>query len=103
MMMEHLGIRWGYVFLRSANYLNSEEFQELMVQAVEMYLGGESERKVKHDSFDGLLFTEGRYEVMGGLGGQRFDADLETIYGRDQATFLVNEQTGGTGAPISAN
>ena len=103
MMMEHLGIRWGYVFLRSANYLNPEEFHELMVQAVEMYLEGESERKVKRDSFDGRLFTEGRYEVMGGLGGQRFDADLDTVYGRDQATFLVNEQTGGTGAPISVN
>ena len=103
MMMEHLGIRWGYVFLRSSNYLGPDEFNELMVQAVEMYLGGESERSVKQDSFEGRLFTEGRYEVMGGLGGQRFDAELETVYGRDQATFLVNEQTGGTGAPISVN
>ena len=40
MMMEHLGVRWGYVFLRSANYLNPDEFNELMIQAVEMYLGG---------------------------------------------------------------
>ena len=103
MMMEHMGIRWGYVFLRSSNYLNHEESNELMVQAVEMYLGGESERKVKRDSFEGRLLTEGRYEVMGGLGGQRFDAELETVYGRDQATFLVNEQTGGAGAPISVN
>ena len=47
MMMEHLGIRWGYVFLRASNYLSSEEFNGLMLQAVEMYLGGESERKVK--------------------------------------------------------
>ncbi len=103
MMMEHRGIRWGYVFLRSANYLNSEEFHELMVQAVEMYLAGEPERNVKHDSYEGRLFTEGRYEIMGGIGGQRFDAELETVYGRDLATFLVNEQTGGTGAPISVN
>ena len=46
MMMEHLGVRWGYVFLRSANYLNPDEFNELMIQAVEMYLGGESERNL---------------------------------------------------------
>ncbi len=103
MMMDHLGIRWGYVFLRSANYLNSDEFHALMVQAVEMYLAGESERKVKRDNFEGRLFTESRYEVMGGLGGQRFDAELETVYGRDRATFLVNEQTGGAGAPVSVN
>ncbi len=103
MMLEHLGIRWGYVFLRSSNYLGSEEINNLMVQAVEMYLAGESERKVKQDSYEGRLLTEGRYEVMGGLGGQRFDAELETVYGSDQATFLVNEQTGGAGAPISVN
>lgn len=103
MMMEHMGIRWGYVFLRASNYLNPEEFSGLMIQAVEMYLAGESERQVKHESYDGRLSTEGRYEVMGGLGGQRFDAALETVYGRDQATFLVNEQTGGGGAPISVN
>ena len=103
MMLEHMGARWGYVFLRSSNHLNHEESNDLMLQAVEMYLAGESERKVKHESFEGRLLTEGRYELMGGLGGQRFDAELETVYGRDQATFLVNEQTGGTGAPISAN
>ena len=103
MMMEHLGIRWGYVFLRSSNYLNADESHELMIQAVEMYLAGESERKVRQDTYEGRLLTEGRYEVMGGLGGQRFDAELETVYGRDQATFLVNEQTGGSGAPISVN
>ena len=74
MMMEHMGIRWGYVFLRASNYLNPEEFSGLMIQAVEMYLAGESERQVKHESYDGRLSTEGRYEVMGGLGGQRFDA-----------------------------
>ncbi len=103
MMMEHRGIRWGYVFLRASSYLKPDEFNDLMVQAVEMYLGGESERKVKQDNFEGRLITEGRYELMGSLGGQRFDAELETVYGHDQATFLVNEQTSGAGAPISVN
>ncbi len=101
--LEHMGIRWGYVFLRSANYLGPEQFRELMVQAVEMFLAGETERAVKHSEFEGRLFTEQKYELMGSLGGQRFDADLETAYGRDQATFLVNEQTRGVGAAISRN
>ncbi len=101
--LEHMGFRWGYVFLRSANYLGPEEFRELMMLAVEMYLAGEHERQVKHSEFEGRLFTEQKYEMMGGLGGQRFDAELETAYGRDQATFLVNEQTGGAGAAVSRN
>ncbi len=102
-MLEHKGMRWGYVFLRSANYLSPDQSHDLMIQAVEMYLGDESEREVKNSEFEGRLSTERRYEVMGGLGGQRFDAVLETAYGNDEATFLVNEQTGGTGGSISLN
>lgn len=102
-MLEHKGIRWGYVFLRSANYLGPEQSHDLMIQAVEMYLGDETEREVKHSEFEGRLSTERRYEVMGGLGGQRFDAVLETAYGKDEATFLVSEQTGGAGSAISRN
>ena len=102
-MLEHMGIRWGYVFLRAASYIGSEEFEELMVQAVEMYLAGERERDIKCSSFEGRLFTEMKYEVIGALGGQRFDADLETPSGRDKATFLVNEQSRGMGSLISKN
>jgi predicted GTPase len=102
-MLEHMGVRWGYVFLRSANHIGPEEFHDLMEQAVEMYLAGEDERRVKHSDYEGRLFTERRYEVIGGLGGQRFDAELETAYGHDSASFLVNEQTGGMGSAISRN
>ena len=102
-MLEHKGIRWGYVFLRASTYLNAEETQELMVQAVEMFLLGESDRNVKGSEYDGRLSTEQRYELIGTMGGQRFDADIETSRGRDKAAFLVNEQTQGGGAGISLN
>lgn len=102
-MLEHMGIRWGFVFLRSATHLEPEQSRDLMQQAVEMFLAGEDERRVKDPEFEGRLYTERRYEVIGGLGGQRFDADLETVYGKDSASFLINEQTGGVGAPISRN
>jgi len=102
-MLEHNGIRWGYVFLKAASYLGQDEFHELMVQAVEMYLAGEIERNVKSSEYEGRLYTEQRYELIGTLGGQRFDANLETSRGKDTASFLVNEQTKGAGAAISAN
>ena len=102
-MLEHKGIRWGYVFLKGSSYLNTDEFHELMVQAVDMYLAGEEQRNVKGSEYEGRLFTEQRYELIGTLGGQRFDADLETTRGRDNASFLVNEQTQGAGAAISLN
>jgi hypothetical protein len=102
-MLEHLGLRWGYVFLRAASNISQDEVKELMVQAVEMYLQGDAERNVKSSSFEGKLSTEQKYELLGEFGGQRFDADLETIYGRDKATFLVSEQTQGVGSVISRN
>ena len=102
-MLEHKGLRWGYVFLKASSYLNTDEFHELMVQAVEMFLVGETERNVKGPEYDGRLYTEQRYELIGTMGGQRFDADLDTSRGRDKASFLVNEQTQGGGAAISLN
>lgn len=102
-MLEHMGFRWGYVFLRAASHLDSEELHTIMVQAVEMFLAGEEERQIKSGGFEGRLRTEMRYEVIGSLGGQRFDAELETAYGQDTATFLVSEQTQGMGSVISRN
>lgn len=102
-MFEHMGIRWGYTFLRTASHIPHDEIVDLMVQATEMYLNGEEERNVKSLSFEGKLRTEMRYELLGEFGGQRFDAELETACGRDKAEFLVNEQTGGRGAHLSRN
>ena len=102
-MLEHKGMRWGYVFLRAASHIGEEEALVIMEQAVEMFLVGEEERNIKNSGFEGRLYTEMRYEIIGSLGGQRFDADLETPYGRDKASFLVSEQTQGLGGIISRN
>ena len=98
-----MGIRWGYVFLRAATHIAEDDVKYLMTQAVEMYLEGEEERNLKGSNFEGKLYTEAKYELLGELGGQRFDAELETFSGRDKATFLVSEQTRGMGSVISRN
>ncbi len=102
-MLEHQGIRWGYVFLRGAVHLSEEDLRELMTCAVEMYLQDEEERKLAASQFEGVLRTDHRYEILGHFGGQRFDAELETIYGRDSASFLVSEQTRAPGPAFSPN
>ena len=91
------------MFLRAASHIGEEEALVIMEQAVEMFLVGEEERNIKSSGFEGRLYTEMRYEILGSLGGQRFDADLETPYGRDKASFLVSEQTQGLGGRISRN
>ncbi len=96
-MMDHQGIRWGYVFLRAPSILSGEDRDKLMTTAVEMYLAGEDERDVESPGFEGRVYTERRFEMLGEFGGQRFDVDLETAQGRDTGAFLVNEQTRGLG------
>ncbi len=96
-MMEHQGMRWGYVFLRAPNFLSGEDRDSLMTTAVEMYLSGEPERDIESEGYEGRVYTERRFEMLGEFGGQRFDAEIETARGRDTATFLVNEQTRGIG------
>ena len=96
-MMEHMGIRWGYVFLRAPSILSGEDREKLMATAVEMYLSGEEQRDVESAGFEGRVYTERRFEMLGEFGGQRFDVELETTQGRDSGTFLVNEQTTGIG------
>ena len=98
-----MGIRWGYTFLRTASHVTREEITDLMLQATEMYLTGQEERKVKSPNFEGKLYTERRYELIGEFGGQRFDAELDTAYGKDSAVFLVSEQTEGKGLAFSRN
>ena len=89
--------------MRTARYLQEDDRTNLMMQATEMYLTGEEERTVKGPNFEGRLYTEKRYELLGQFGGQRFDAELETAYGQDEATFLVNEQTRSEGPAFSRN
>lgn len=102
-MLEHKGFRWGYVFLTAAAHITPEDVQALMKQAVEMFINDEHLREIQGASFEGQLHTQKKYELIGELGGQRFDADLETESGRDKASFLVSEQTQGLGSSISMN
>ena len=89
--------------MRAASYIAEDDVKYLMTQAVEMYLEGEDQRNIRGSNFEGRLTTEAKYELLGEFGGQRFDAEIESIYGRDSATFLVSEQTRGVGNAISLN
>ena len=64
-----MGIRWGCAFLRTTSHVPENELQELMLQAVEMYLMDEEERIVKSSNYEGKLYTQRRHEISGGSFG----------------------------------
>jgi hypothetical protein len=92
-MFGSLGYRWGYTFLLTDSGLSEKERMGLVMQATEMYLSGERERRLKEENFEGVLYTERKFDVLGSFAGQRFEADLDSNYGNTHLRFLVNEQT----------
>lgn len=103
MDLAQFNLRWGYTFLLSTPKLSAEEKFDLIRQATEMYLAGEEKRTVKTDEYDGVLYTERRFEVMGNFSGVRFDAELQTNDDKLKLRFLVSEQTGGKGIAYTNN
>lgn len=98
-------IRWGFTFLMGAPQLSPEERQKLLVQATVMYLSGEERAEVIGDRYDGVIYTNREWKVMGGVAGQQFDAVLETELDSPKLhiRFLVSEHTQGQGMAYSNN
>ncbi|NCO38583.1 MAG: hypothetical protein COZ06_22550 [Armatimonadetes bacterium CG_4_10_14_3_um_filter_66_18] len=91
--MNQTGIRWGFTFLVTDNRLGKDARLKLLVSATEMYLTGEKERPVESEAYEGRLFTNGEFGLIGTVGGMKFRAEIDTDDGRAVLSFLVNEQT----------
>ena len=100
------GIRWGYTFLITDSRLSEEQRYDLMYRATEMYLK-EEPRQDFHDEtleYEGSIHTKSEYQCIGGMNGQRFDADVDVHeLGKVSVRFLVSEQTIGSRTSISNN
>ncbi len=99
------GIRWGFTFLMGNSLISNEDKLDLVAKATLLYLNGEERTEVSGNGFEGILYTNHEWKVMGGFSGQQFDAILDSD--RDEGTmrlrFLVSEQTLREGMAYSAN
>jgi len=93
MIMINLG-RWGITFCSTYGAVPEEVKYDLIDQATEMYLRNEQSRKLKTDQLEGRLKTEGKYQVLGVFGGQRFDVEVDVDDITAKLSFLVCELTG---------
>jgi hypothetical protein len=98
-------MRWGYTFLMGTSRLDEEQRLKLVARATLLYLAGEERADIEEDAYQGVLYTTYEWKVVGGFGGQQFDAILESDLdeGRIHLRFLVSEQTLKAGAAYSAN
>jgi hypothetical protein len=99
------GVRWGFTFLLGTSLLSNEEKMDLIAKATLMYLNGEDRMEVAGEGYEGVLFTNREWKVVGGFSGQQFDAILESEADEDKLRlrFLVSEQTLQQGMAYSSN
>ncbi|OGN12307.1 MAG: hypothetical protein A3D48_04330 [Candidatus Yanofskybacteria bacterium RIFCSPHIGHO2_02_FULL_43_17] len=62
-----------------------------------MYLDEEDKSRVRGENYEGRIWTNRDYEVMGQFSGMRFDAELDVngVKGKVRLSFLVDERTVG--------
>jgi hypothetical protein len=99
------GIRWGFTFLMGTSLLGNDEKLDLVSKATLMYLNGEERIEVSGSGYEGVLFTNHEWKVVGGFSGQQFDAILDSDLDEEKLRlrFLVSEQTLQQGMAYSAN
>jgi hypothetical protein len=99
------GVRWGFTFLLGTSLLSEEEKLDLVAKATLMYLNGEERTDVSGNAYEGVLYTNHEWKVVGGFSGQQFDAILETDGDEEKLRlrFLVTEQTLRQGMAYSTN
>ena len=99
------GIRWGFTFLMGNSLISNEDKLDLVAKATLLYLNGEERTEVSGNGFEGILYTNYEWKVVGGFSGQQFDPvlDSDTDEGKLRLRFLVSEQTLRQGMAYSAN
>jgi hypothetical protein len=99
------GIRWGFTFLMGNSLISNEDKQALVAKATLLYLNGEDRAEISGDGFEGVLFTNHEWKVLGGFSGQQFEAVIESDSeeGTLRLRFLVSEQTLRQGMAYSSN
>jgi hypothetical protein len=99
------GVRWGFTFLMGNSLLSEEDKLDLVAKATLLYLEGKDRVEVSGQGYEGVLYTNHEWKVVGGFSGQQFDAILESEADEDKLRlrFLVSEQTLRQGTAYSPN
>lgn len=85
--------------------LREDDKLDLVAKATVLYLNGAERTEISGDGYDGVLYTNYEWKVVGGFSGQQFDAVLESDLDKEKIRlrFLVSEQTLRQGMAYSAN
>ena len=87
------GMRWGYAFLNAFGPTTLEEREDVVVQAIEMFLSDINEKNVKGTTYEGKIKQISGYVfVMPGFSGIKYEGIIENDRGKSKLSFLVSEK-----------
>jgi hypothetical protein len=100
-----MGLRWGFIFLSGKSDLSEKQRFKVVSTAADAYFKGKKEQKFSIDGYRGLISTEQEWSALGCFSGQIFYAELWPEDGEEKInlSFLISEQTFGTGNTYSMN
>jgi hypothetical protein len=103
--MMKTGFRWAFVFLSGSSDLSEEERLKVVGCAGDMYFQSQKERQIAVEGYRALVTTKGEFSALGCFSGQVFYAELWPQSGAEKInlSFLISEQTYGTGTTYSMN
>jgi len=95
--MENLDGRWGQIFLITDTRLKYQDRMKLTAEATTMFLEGVDKRCVRGENYEGRIWTDNNYVLMGQFGGLRYDAEVDVngVKGKVKLSFLIDERTAG--------
>lgn len=82
--------RWGYACLLTKGYLPEEERIEVLWEAIDMFYDREDRKKVRGETYEGEISTDGSRGVLGAFSGQLFDVELDSDYGKYYMKVLID-------------
>ena len=86
-------LRWGLVFLHCPLRLDEEHKQRLVLLAARAYFEDEGRIPFAWDQMSGEVTVQSDAVALGGLVGQKFEAEVHTTEGESATlSFLVTEQ-----------
>lgn len=88
--IDYLIIPEMHCFLKTDSRLTPDDRMSLLTYASQIYGQGERACDVMGENYCGRLRTSGEWVALSGMAGQRFEAELETVYGKSDVSFLIH-------------
>ena len=86
--LKYNGEIWRYAFVNVEPLLTEEGRQDFVREAIRVYKSKERKDSIEGEGFEGQMI-KGKTYKLGGIGGQHYQATIETQRGNGEISVLI--------------